>query len=1470
MPSSRRKRPRAILQPRTRPLGVPVPLSLAQRGLWIMHQMDPSDTSYHTLLAVRLLGTADVPSLERALAEVVDRHEILRTSFPASPDGEPYQRVHDPSHVSIAHHDVSASSDPQAAARSLVERYQLEPYDVTESPPVRCAVITVSAAEVIVVVGAHHLVSDAVSGAVLLRDIDQCYRRVGGDVEEALPPLPVQYADFALYQQERVDGGELGRALERWNQRLQGFDHRFDPRHLSPVEGGWGVDAGVAIDLPPEATAQFRNVASSVNATPFMLVFAVWALVNSQLDPQANDDVIIGVPVDGRDAKAVRDLVGLFVTMVPVRVSIDTRLTVTEFLSTVRDKLLEAYADADVPLEWIVRSLAPRRTSDRVPLLEVSCQLQHSGGDHPTIGAMPAQPLAPAPQKAKFQLSLNAVMSPAGTRLHISYPRDRFPHGAVEALGEHLRDTLTRIIRDPAVPLSELPVFAAVKPQSSGDRGAPPSVASPRVPATTATTDDVSEQDIAALFAEVIGRQNVAPTDDFFDLGGHSLLALHLMRRLRERHGDGLPFNSVFAHPTARALASAIAAVASPDALPPIEDIRQDVGLWLGPLPEPSDGISATALITGVTGLMGAHVLAEILETTSITPWCLVRARGNESRQLRVESALRGIGRWQLGWHDRIRVLSGELSSPRMGLSECDYAEAASRVDTIFHVAAVTHLVDSYTNLRPPNVRGTKEVLWFATTGRLKSVHYISTVSSMRADVDSPELLPENWHTDPALLPEDGYVRSKWVAEETVRQAGRLGVPTAIYRPSRISGGVAGRSMPGSDAFWNFVVACIEMGAEPEGEEWAGFRDRLVPADYLAAAVVHIAMAEEADGTAYNLINPVPTSLAEVLDAARSLGYHIRRVPGDAWLHSLKEAVSTPRRHSRALDAALLLTETVLRQRPRFSRDVSTAEADAALEGTEISCPVIDGPLLRTYLSALTEAGNLSAPSTARDVGDSESAAASVWDLWERAVKRWPRRPAARGEDETVTFEELDSRAAVMAAGLAARGVAHGDRVGIRLRHDVSLLATLLAVIRLGATFVPVDHRQEDERSRGLLRRARVSLTVAEPDSCDDSSTVDPGKLLRDGRDLPTPTPVAAGVAYVLFTSGSTGEPKGVVVPHGALARYLEWVRDEYVGPGSDGAPLYSSLAFDLTITSLFGPLVSGGTVHLVDPQDGIIRVAEMLDDGASFDFVKLTPTHLRLLLAQVDGRPLRGHVAALVLGGEALHAALIEAWRTLSPRTVIYNEYGPTEATVGCCVHRLDIEEEVPRPVPIGVPMPGVHLRIVDDDGTDVPAGEIGELAIGGCSLAWGYDGNTHETARRFVPDDRAGQFGERSYLTGDLVRLRNDGALMYQGRSDHQVKIRGHRVEMDEVAATLRGLDGVRDCAVRSFTNGVGDVQLVAYVVCVGITGSATDEFRARARLRLPDYMVPGDFVIVDQIPTTMNGKVDFAALPDPPRPQ
>ncbi|HEX2189530.1 MAG TPA: non-ribosomal peptide synthetase, partial [Longimicrobiaceae bacterium] len=355
----------------------------------------------------------------------------------------------------------------------------------------------------------------------------------------------------------------------------------------------------------------------------------------------------------------------------------------------------------------------------------------------------------------------------------------------------------------------------------------------------------------------------------------------------------------------------------------------------------------------------------------------------------------------------------------------------------------------------------------------------------------------------------------------------------------------------------------------------------------------------------------------------------------------------------------------------------------------------------------------------------------------------------------------------------------------------------------------------------------------------------------------------APGLAYVIYTSGSTGRPKGVGVGNRELARSTAARFARYREPVR-GFLLLSSLSFDSSVAGIFWTLCAGGTLHLPTP-DTRLDPARLVEaaERAGVSHLLCVPSLYAALLDEAERRPGWAPSVAIV-AGEACPRELVERHARVLPGTVLRNEYGPTEATVWCTVHDCRADEDAAR-VPIGRPTPGARVYVLDRMGGPAPAGVAGEVHVGGGQVARGYLARPALTAERFLPDPFAGEPGARMYRTGDLARWREDGALEFLGRADHQVKVRGHRVEPGEVEAALLGHPAVREAAVVAREDR-GGARLVAYVVPRPGDALAPGEVRAWLRERLPEPLVPSALVTLDAIPQTPNGKTDRDALPAP----
>jgi amino acid adenylation domain-containing protein/non-ribosomal peptide synthase protein (TIGR01720 family) len=438
-------------------------------------------------------------------------------------------------------------------------------------------------------------------------------------------------------------------------------------------------------------------------------------------------------------------------------------------------------------------------------------------------------------------------------------------------------------------------------------------------------------------------------------------------------------------------------------------------------------------------------------------------------------------------------------------------------------------------------------------------------------------------------------------------------------------------------------------------------------------------------------------------------------------------------------------------------------------------------------------------------------AQSSVLEMFEQQVRQSPSAIAAINGAASITYAELDRAANRIADALTEAGVKPLERTAVVVSRSFSALAALLGCMKRGVAYVPIDPAYPPTRISKILETAQPAAVLTQQAIAEgDLNSLLENAILVDADERSdshrTRTIHPGETAYILHTSGSTGTPKGVVVSHGALTNYITWAVRNYVevrstegavaaGSGPCSMPLFTSLGFDLTVTSIFVPLCSGGTVVVYEERSGVrdIPLKRVIEDNR-VDIMKLTPSHLAIAQAlQLTG----SRIHTLILGGEDLKTDLARSIiRRLEPGSVLLNEYGPTEATVGCSVHRFDPTHDLDVSVPIGTAIDNTELYILDRAGNSVPRGVVGMLHVGGAGVADGYFDNTVATAAAFLSNPW--RPGEQRYATGDLVRLDECGEIEYLGREDEQVKVRGVRVETGEIETAMTGVPGISEALV------------------------------------------------------------------------
>ncbi len=684
---------------------------------------------------------------------------------------------------------------------------------------------------------------------------------------------------------------------------------------------------------------------------------------------------------------------------------------------------------------------------------------------------------------------------------------------------------------------------------------------------------------------------------------------------------------------------------------------------------------------------------------------------------------------------------------------------------------------------------------------------------------------------------------------------------------------IAGRSDPALDelvgVFINTLVLRVDLDGDPS------------VADLLAQVRRRSLAAYEHQDVPFEMV-------VDRLNPARSLTHHPLVQVMMAWQNLATHGDDQTSTSLGGMRATPLEADT---QTARMDLMISLAERWSAGEPTgitgavEFRTDVFDAATVQSFIERLTRvvevltadpAAKLSSINLLK-TGDharldawghravlSESVAAvSIPTMFADQVARDAEAVAVTCGESSWTYDQLDEASNRLAHLLVDRGAGPGACVALLLNHSAEAIVAILAVLKSGAAYLPIDPAVPDARIEFMLAdagpvaavttaglRTRLDgrdLTVI--DIADTRIETQPSTAMR--------APAADDLAYLIYTSGTTGVPKGVAITHQNVTQFLGAVDPALVGPGTVWSQ-WHSLVFDVSVWDIFGALLHGGRLVVV-PEE-VARSPQDLHDllvAQKVSVLSQTPSAAGML--SPDGL----ETTTLVVAGEACPTELVQRW---APGRVLINAYGPTEATVYAAISApLKAEGAEPNIVPIGSPAPGAALFVLDRWLREVPPGVVGELYVAGRGVGAGYVGRAGLTASRFVACPFGGA-GARMYRTGDLVRWGGDGQMQYLGRADEQVKIRGYRIELGEIQVALADLDGVEQAVVIAREDHPGEKRLVGYVTETA-PGSA-DSGKARVQLaeRLPAYMVPAAVVVVDAIPLTVNGKLDRRALPAP----
>ncbi|HEX8720181.1 MAG TPA: amino acid adenylation domain-containing protein, partial [Pyrinomonadaceae bacterium] len=1038
------------------------------------------------------------------------------------------------------------------------------------------------------------------------------------------------------------------------------------------------------------------------------------------------------------------------------------------------------------------------------------------------------------------------------------------------------------------------------------------------------------EEMVAGVWAEVLGAEVRGAAENFFELGGHSLLATRVVSRLRQVFGVEVPLRDFFAAPTVAALAAHVESARGEGARVSRIGRAQREGrlalssaqqrLWFLEQLEPG---GAAYNVPGAVRLSGAlnraaleQSLGEVVRRHEALRTRFAAAPGTPEQI--VEASARPA--WEYADLRAMPEGRKEAESGRVGRAEArrpfDLERAPLLRVTLIQLADSEHVL--LLTLHHIVSDGWSMGVLVSEVSALYAA-YSSGAPSPLAELPIQYADYAAWQRE-WLEGENLERQLAYWRENLAGAPPALALPYDRRRPSvpsyrgeslavRIDAELTGAlkrlsRQEGATLFMTLLAAFqallhrytgqddISVGSPVANRRWVeleplvGFfvntlvmRAKVEGGESFRELVRRV---RETTLGAYAHQDVPFERLVEELQPGRSLNttplFQVMFVMQNAWAHELKigglavEALE-PASASAKFDLTLELRESGdgLAGTLRYSTDLFERETAARLlthfqRLLAAACAEPAEPLSRLPLSTHEELRLLEAPATPERP---EHSAQSLQQLFEAQARRAPDAVALVGRDSHVTYAALERRADSLARRLRRLGVGPEQRVGVHLGRGVELVVALLGVLKAGGAYVPLDPAYPAERLRLMLEDSGASVVVTRSESAAALPAGVAHVVLLDDEEPDAPAVRPARTrpqhpAYVIYTSGSTGRPKGVVVEHRSVLNLCAALEGAVYSAHEDCrlVGVNASFAFDASVKQ-FVQLCMGRALYVVPEEvrgDGAALLAHL--ERHRVEVLDCTPSQLSLLRAAGMGRGARAATRVVLVGGEAIDE---ETWRGLSESDSVafYNVYGPTECTVDTTVCR--IRRGLERPT-IGRPVANARVRLLDGGGRPVPPGVVGEVYIGGEPLARGYLNRPALTADRFIPDPFAARPSARLYRSGDLARYLPDGRLEFLGRADQQVKVRGYRIELGEIEAALRGHEAVREAVVSARDDAGRGARIVAYVVPAEGQTPAAEELRRALRERLPEYMVPSAFVLLDRLPLTPSGKVDRRALPEP----
>lgn len=1477
-------------------------LSFGQEMVWLLEQMFPEALLYNIVERFAIKGRLDVELLRRSFDVVIERHEVLRTVYPVK-DGQPYQKIEPPTPCQLQVIDLRAVPEQirDDEARRLIVANVRKPFDLTAGPVLRPMLVQMTDDEHVLAVIMHHIAMDGWSLKLLIHELAVTYTALAQGRAPELPLLAVQYADFAHWQRLTMTGEALGTHRDYWLEKLG----KSPPTLNLPVDcaasriRSFDSDAYKSV-IPSAVLDGLREISQQQGATLFTVLLAAYSTLLMRYSGQ--NDFIVGGVISGRSRPEVENLVGCFINSLALRMNLSGNPTFLELVARARDLVFGAHEHGVFQFHKLVEAMQPKRSMASNPFAQVFLNMLNLWDrEEVSVPGLSISYLGGLDLHMPVDvLTLFAAVNRGNLELMYVYSTELFKPATIERMADDLKNIIECAVRAPETRVGDFSVSGPSMTSNSNEK----SIAQNGGGNTDQLLKHLGELGVRLSLEN--GRVKVNAPKGVLTEAVKATIAAR-----RQEILEALSIQSAPQETTERKLQRA-------SREPPLPLSATQRRFWFLDRIGQGEGIPNVGFTLRLEGPFDAAALSKVMGIILERHESLLIRIGDRAGEpypeiaAPTEDLVKTVDLSDLPETER-EAEGIRLSQDLMGF-KFDLADGAL-------VRALIIRLSPDLNLLAISMHHIVGDGWSSSiVMREMEAAYKALVSGT-----GPDLPPVSFQYIDYAAWEAAQVRNglfnRQLAYWTKTLAHAPAVlelptdrprpPVKSYRGSRFDCRIES----------DFVQRLQEFSLQNETTlfmtvlaAWAVVLHRLSGQDDL---VIGTPVANRNNPDLERIVGPFINSLALRFDLAANPSFaqfleQVRRRSIDAIENSelpfdmVVEAVNPTRtlNHSPIFQVMFGL-HNFPGQPPKFEGlncsfvklDTHVARFDLVLDmavyqGTlfgayEYDTDLFDPATIERMHQQLLQVLEAILIDKTKSIDElplrsaTEDASLDYWNdttmdydrglcthqLFENTARLLPDAPAIIAGDETLSYADVEQRANALTHILQRHGVGRGSLVAICLDRSVDLPIAMIAVLKAGAAYVPLDpthpsdrlhYTLEDAGVRCILTARQFSKVLERP----GISQIHVDEIAPELKILDVAPPKVAvqpnDLAYVIYTSGSTGRPKGVQVEHGNLVNFLNAMRRE---PGFDRKDVLLAIttpSFDIAGLEIWLPLCIGGKLVMASREDVLVgeRLIALLNQHP-ITVMQATPSTWRLMLAA--GWTGKLGLKALC-GGEALPRDLAVA---LAARVhQLWNMYGPTETTIWSTI---SLVANPLAAITIGRPIGNTRVYILEPSGSLAPIGAFGELAIAGEGVARGYWNRPELTAEKFVmltlPNGRV----ERVYRTGDVARFRNDGQLEFSGRRDHQVKLRGYRIELGEVELVLAGHSGVKQCVV-TIRGQEADTELIAYVV--PLTGTVFDPDAARSALRgkLPTYMVPSQFVVLPSLPLTANGKIDRKALPAP----